>query len=263
MLALEIQALLGFLSPAILIGISGWLIYTGLAQKISPVKLFLSLMCVSGAWLITALEIAPVIVFAPPSNVIPVSAVLKITWLTITVAILVAIGLGIALKGKRRLAAVAMGVICPILLTAPFLSWDRGADQAQFLASHQIDLMQHQDLWKENGPRHYKFKVTRICYCPPFMPPTGDGELNPASIVVFDKVPTFEAVSDDNQYLEEYQTIEMLFQVLQRAIDNESQIIEVTYDAQFGYPIYIRLDHLLNVNHDELVVSVESFEVIK
>ena len=57
-------------------------------------------------------------------------------------------------------------------------------------------------------------------------------------------------------------TVDALFAMVADAIDQEADLLDVTYDPTRGYPIRIAIDHRFNAVDDEVTHSVLSLEII-
>ena len=64
-----------------------------------------------------------------------------------------------------------------------------------------------------------------------------------------------------SQYIEEAATIERLFDLAAQNLSEADQV-EVTYDAQFGYPSAIRVDFIKMAVDDEISYYVNSFKAL-
>jgi len=51
-----------------------------------------------------------------------------------------------------------------------------------------------------------------------------------------------------------------LFALIRKAIDDGADRLEVTYDAQLGYPTFINIDYVVNAADDELQVRTSEFQ---
>jgi formylglycine-generating enzyme required for sulfatase activity len=233
------------IGSAFLTGLASFLIYKGLAQKISWVRVILGVIIIIVAWLMNAISIASELYWSRIADTLysspnPESA--NITGFiapTITVALLSALWISVKLAGKRRLTAVGIGVILPValMLTAPLLSQTVFLNPAKRLASIQEELHQNQEQWTSKKPWHYTFTIELFCFC------SGWGQyMEPVTIDVLDGIASFEARPEIIEYIERYKTIELLFQSIQSAIDDEYEVVSVTYDPELGYPQKVVLD---------------------
>ena len=57
-------------------------------------------------------------------------------------------------------------------------------------------------------------------------------------------------------------TVDGLFAIIAEAIDQEADLLEVTYDPTRGYPQKVAIDYRFNAQDDEVTHSVVSLEII-
>ena len=104
----------------------------------------------------------------------------------------------------------------------------------------QDALNQNRALWKEAHLSTYTYIYQVMCFCPP--------EEDILVKVLYDNVVDASYSPSNNpvmpERLDDLMTVEELFQVIQKAIDDEVAQLEVTYNAKLGYPerIYIDID---------------------
>lgn len=114
------------------------------------------------------------------------------------------------------------------------------------------ELEANRNRWQSVGFTNYTYRVDRACFC-------GFGglaeiEVRNGVIVAVTQVNDGAAV--EPEFLEFYDTVEDLFDLIEAAIAREPQVLNVEYDDQLGYPTSIELDYAFNVADDELTVTV-------
>lgn len=117
------------------------------------------------------------------------------------------------------------------------------------------ELQVNRSRWQAAGIVDYTYQVDRGCFC---------GFAGPHEIQVRDGL--IVAVIDlrdgsavEAQFFDFFDTVEDLFDIIERAIANQAAVLEVDYHVQLGYPTRIELDGALNVADDELTVTVSRF----
>ncbi len=62
-----------------------------------------------------------------------------------------------------------------------------------------------------------------------------------------------------NDYFKPVDTIDELFDVIQKALDDEVDSLEVEYDATYGYPKSVAIDPITNAIDEETSYFIEAF----
>ena len=145
-----------------------------------------------------------------------------------------------------------------VLLGAVLLGlavWQFGAFRAG------LQLQTARARWAAQHPPSYRYVVQKGCFCPvnivqPVRIEVRDGAaLSMANAETGAPVPAAD--------FEDVATLDHLFVLIQRAIDQGADRVEVRYDEALGYPTLISIDHISNAVDDEVSYSVEHFEEVK
>ncbi len=245
------------LSPVILAGMAGFLLYTGLVRQVSWIRIGLSIVAAIVSWLLIVLFFSATLAF---STHLEPSTALTIAAPTIAATLVAALWMLLRLRGKRRWVAVGATIIfsATLLLAAPFLTWQNSLNQARKLSSLQASLDHNQELWKANKPLNYRFVVSVACYCD-----GRDPYVNTVSVSVVGETATFETVPKFPGEFENYRTVEMLFQVVQGAIDASNENVTVIYDPRLGYPTQIMLNSGILSLDAAKTIKISGFEAVK
>ncbi len=113
------------------------------------------------------------------------------------------------------------------------------------------------DLWLKHNIESYGVTFQRGCFCIP------DVTL-PARIVVEKgkKVQVNYIQSGrpvPTEYLDSFLTIEEIFKLLSEAIEQEAEIIKVSYDSQYGFPQELFIDYDRRIADEEVFISLTDF----
>jgi hypothetical protein len=124
------------------------------------------------------------------------------------------------------------------------------------------DLAKNRDKWASSGVSHYRFELTISCFCPfaEIMPITV--EVQDGRIISMMDVNGEAVEGEFRQYIEEAATVEGLFAVAEENIANADEV-EVTYDAQYGFPASIVVDRIKLAVDDEISYYVGAFKVLE
>jgi hypothetical protein len=113
--------------------------------------------------------------------------------------------------------------------------------------------------WMVNKPKVYEFRIEQMCFCGP-IPPGWD----PIIFRVEDAMPSLvsgERAFAFRKYLENYNTVEKLFNYVRAELAKHDYRVEVDYDPDFGYPKRIFTDPAQNTFDDEMTLMIEGFRV--
>ena len=108
--------------------------------------------------------------------------------------------------------------------------------------------------WDATGPVSYVYTYETVCFCPFSGPITVTVENGTVTDVTAP-----EADLDGADLTEKGLTVEDLFEI---AIDAETDadVLDVRYDAEYGYPTVIDIDYVLDAADDEIAYTVTDFE---
>src|SRR5215813_8348227 len=98
------------------------------------------------------------------------------------------------------------------------------------------ELQINRDKWRDHGYRDYSLTMTRLCFC---------GDVGPFAVTVRgDSVVTAVRTSDGapSLVISYLPTVNKLFDFIQKAIDDNTKTISVTYDAELGFPTEVVYD---------------------
>ena len=114
--------------------------------------------------------------------------------------------------------------------------------------------------WAARQVAGYWMTLERGCFCPPewrgpiTVTQRAPGEVAMRYAASGEPVPA--------EVREHFHTVAGLFDVVQRALDANAAEVRVTYDAAWGYPTTIWVDHDRNVADEEQGYTVTAFEAL-
>lgn len=118
--------------------------------------------------------------------------------------------------------------------------------------------------WNDANISHYRYQLGVSCFCPfgEQMPITI--EVKNDEVILITDVNGNEVSESDPiwEILNQYLTIDRLFVSLKSSL-NDAEKIEVSYDAEYGFPSSIAVDYIIQAVDDEVWVAVSNFEVLK
>ena len=121
------------------------------------------------------------------------------------------------------------------------------------------EMQTNRDKWNAAGVNHYTFELTVSCFCPfmEIMPITV--EVKDGQIVSMMDVNGKAVEGEFAQYLEEAASMDRLFEVAEKNA-SEADEIQVTYDAQYGFPTAINIDFIKMAVDDEISYYANNFK---
>ena len=120
------------------------------------------------------------------------------------------------------------------------------------------EMQTNHDKWNAADVNHYTFELIISCFCPfaEIMPVTV--EVKDGKIVSMTDVNGKAVEGEFAQYIEEAASIERLFDIAEKNA-SEAEEIQVTYDAQYGFPTAINIDFIKMAVDDEISYYVNNF----
>ncbi len=121
------------------------------------------------------------------------------------------------------------------------------------------EMQTNREKWNAAKVTHYTFELMISCFCPfsEIMPITV--EVKDGEIVSMTDVNGKAVEGEFAQYIEEAASIERLFALAEKNA-SEADEIEVTYDAQYGFPSAINIDFIKLAVDDEISYYVNNFK---
>jgi len=139
-----------------------------------------------------------------------------------------------------------MGRRLPSVLVAASLALLAGrGDGKSPVEPGRSDLEVARAKWAARRPQPYAFTVRKACFCAI----TGQVRVYVQADTVVGTVSLDGGQAIDRRYFE---SIEGLFDFIDRAITNHAAVISATYDPVLGYPTSIQYDGAFNIADDEV-----------
>jgi hypothetical protein len=122
-----------------------------------------------------------------------------------------------------------------------------------FQSESQRDLNAARAKREKSGIDDYEYHLRILCFCPPNV-------TFPVIIKVENGINLSVEYAQEpkevtNDYFKPVDTIDKLFDVIQKAIDNEADSLVVEYDSTYGYPKSIAIDPIKNAIDEETPTS--------
>lgn len=143
-----------------------------------------------------------------------------------------------------------------IVLVAAVVGCDSSADGGP--GSEARALATAAARWEATAPPSYRFTLERICFClnaTPLRVTVRNGTVLRAQVIA-----TSDFLLDTE--LSSVQTIPEVFAVLARALDLPAASFFARYDASWGFPTEVRIDHSRQIADDEVSYRLSDFAAI-
>ena len=114
--------------------------------------------------------------------------------------------------------------------------------------------------WEQANIKNYEYHLRVLCFCPPNV-------TFPVIIKVQNGVNLSVEYAQEpkevtNDFFKPLDTIDKLFDIVQKSIDDEVDSLVVEYDATYGYPKSITIDRIEQAIDDEIAYFVEVFTLV-
>ena len=123
------------------------------------------------------------------------------------------------------------------------------------LANVRAELSVQRERWAAQRIEDYQLTFSRSCFCAP----EGAG-LVVVNVLEGEPVEWLYFLSGDPiapEWQAVFPTVDGLFDFIEDAIDRGAESIEVTYDAEIGLPVAVRVDYRLALADEEVAYEVE------
>jgi Family of unknown function (DUF6174) len=114
-------------------------------------------------------------------------------------------------------------------------------------------------LWNRRSLIHYRYTLTRSCFCLDGTQPVIVEVRNRRTVSVT-SVATGAAV--DANLFSQYDTVEDLFRVIRDAIARRADSLTVTYNRRLNYPTQISIDYSRQIADEEVFLRIENLQVL-
>lgn len=116
----------------------------------------------------------------------------------------------------------------------------------------------NREKWRKHDIASYSYRFSRYCYCP-------QSYVGPFRVFVVDnKVDSVFSYADSisvKDTLDEFTTIDGLFDLLDSEIDRKPADIYAEFNKEYGYPSIVRIDNIQNAIDDETGFNVDKLVI--
>ncbi len=115
------------------------------------------------------------------------------------------------------------------------------------------ELRMNQEAWAVSGLESYTYTLSRVCLCP-------QNELGPFEVTVYQRQVAGvefggQPIDLDSQA---FYSVPELFELVERAVTDGADHINVEYDGILGYPTRIFIDWDLGAADEETIIAAEN-----
>ncbi|HNP73356.1 MAG TPA: DUF6174 domain-containing protein [Kouleothrix sp.] len=157
------------------------------------------------------------------------------------------------MRVRQSRALIALGLVLLGAALALLVGWGYGSFQLGG------QLQRYRARWAARVPAAYRYTLRVGCFCPPEVTQPVEVTVRDAAVIALVGASSRQPVR--GAQLDEAAPIEQLFVLIQRAIDQGADRVDVQYDPEFGYPRAIAIDYMRDASDDEVTYTIEKFEV--
>jgi len=128
---------------------------------------------------------------------------------------------------------------------------------------NQSELDQNWEKWRDANISHYRYNVAISCFCifsqdMPLIIEVQDGQ-----VVSMEYTSGNEIDAANREYFARFETIDRIFEQLQKDIGGEADEVVVSYNTPYGFPEEVKIDYVLEATDDEIWLTVSDFEPLQ
>lgn len=128
---------------------------------------------------------------------------------------------------------------------------------------NQSELDQNWQKWQDANISYYRYKLAISCFCVfsqdmPLIIEVQDGQ-----VVSVEYSTGNEIDAASREYFQRFETIDRLFEQLQKDIGGEADEVVVTYNETYGFPEEVKIDYVLEATDDEIWLTISDFEPLQ
>lgn len=114
--------------------------------------------------------------------------------------------------------------------------------------------------WQKYSINHYIYTLQRSCFCPPESRKPMRIRVNKGQIKQVMLVP--ENINKPANYNGAL-SVDGLFALIEKAVKNKAANISVKYDARFGYPVEVAIDHDARIADEETYYKASGLRTLR
>lgn len=128
---------------------------------------------------------------------------------------------------------------------------------------NQNELDDNQQKWQDANISHYRYNLSISCFCVftqdmPLIIEVQDGQ-----VISMEYASGNEIDAGSREYFQRFETIDKVFEQLQKDIGGEADEVVVTYNATYGFPDEVKIDYVLEATDDEIWLTISDFESLQ
>src|ERR1700752_1798003 len=121
---------------------------------------------------------------------------------------------------------------------------------------NQSELDDNQQKWQDANISHYRYNLSISCFCVftqdmPLIIEVQDGK-----VVSMEYASGNEIDAGSREYFQRFETIDKVFEQLQKDISGKADEVVVTYNATYGFPDEVKIDYVLEATDDEIWLTI-------
>ena len=130
------------------------------------------------------------------------------------------------------------------------------------VAAPASEFDQAREKWQEAGISHYRFDLNIGCFCAFSQDMPLSIEVQDGEVVSMEYRSGNEIDPVNMEFFERFETIDKIFEELEKALDGDSDKVTVTYDETNGFPAEVSIDYMELAADDEIYLTISNFEAL-
>jgi hypothetical protein len=129
---------------------------------------------------------------------------------------------------------------------------------------NQSEFDQNWQKWQDANISHYRYNLAISCFCVFSQDMPLIIEVQNGQVVSMEYASGNEIDAGSREYFQRFETIDKVFEQLQKDIGGEAdEVVVTTYNATYGFPEDVKIDYVLEATDDEIWLTVSDFEPLQ
>ena len=116
--------------------------------------------------------------------------------------------------------------------------------------------------WQDANVSHYRFSLFIGCFCVFSQDMPLNIEVKDGEVVSMEYQSGNEIDAANREYFRRFETIDKIFDELEKDKNGEADEVTVAYEEKYGYPAQVHIDFIKNAVDDEVSLQISAFEVL-
>ena len=128
---------------------------------------------------------------------------------------------------------------------------------------NQGELSQNQEKWQDANISHYRYHLSISCFCVFSQDMPLIIEVKDDQVITMEYASGNEIDAANREYFARFETIDRVFEQLQKDIGGEADEVVASYNSTYGFPEEVKIDYVLEATDDEIWLTISDFEPLQ